>query len=321
MAPQNKPSGLVAALTKRFGEGSARLLTDKGDKDVTVYPTGALPLDRAVGVGGLPRGRVVELFGPESAGKTTLALHVVASCQAAGDLAVFVDAEHALDPTYAQALGVDLGSLVLSQPDSGEQALDIVLEAITSGEVGLVVVDSVAALTPQAEIDGEMEQQHVAGQARLMSRALRKLAPAAYKHGTLVLFINQTRSAIGGYAKETTPGGRALRFYASVRLRIGRMSQLKDGTDPIGLRAVVKVAKNKMAPPFKQAEFDIYFGKGISRAGCVLDAAIECEVVEKRGAWFSFAGDRLGQGRLRVLSKLEQDAPLLDAIEEAVREA
>ncbi|MCL1953937.1 MAG: recombinase RecA [Firmicutes bacterium] len=283
--------------------------------------TGCLSIDIALGIGGLPRGRIVEIYGPESSGKTTLSLHVVAQAQKNGGHVGFIDAEHALDPVYAGKLGVDLSKLYISQPDNGEQGLDIAESLVRSGAFDCIVVDSVAALTPKAEIDGEMGDSHMGLQARLMSQALRKLAGAANKSKTLIIFINQLRDKIGiSYGSpETTPGGKALKFYASVRIDVRRKEQIKDGQDVIGNRTVVKIVKNKLAPPFTMAEFDIMYGKGISAEGCVLDMAIEYDIIQKSGSWFSYNDERLGQGRDNIRQMLENNKPLLTEIDAKVR--
>ena len=312
----------VGQIEKQFGKGSIMRLGQKGPiQPIDSIPTGAISIDYALGVGGVPRGRVIEIFGPESSGKTTLALQVIAEAQKAGGMAAFVDAEHALDAQYAQKLGVDLENLLISQPDHGEQALEIVEVLIRSGGVDVVVVDSVAALVPKAEIDGEMGEAQMGLQARLMSQALRKLTGVVSKSKTTLIFINQLREKIGVMFgnPETTTGGRALKFYASVRIDIRRIASIKDGEQVVGGRTRVKVVKNKVAPPFREAEFDVMYGEGISREGDLLDLAVEKRIVEKSGAWFAFAGERLGQGRENVKQFLRDNPSTFKAIEERVR--
>ena len=312
----------VGQIEKQFGKGSIMRLGQKGGiAPIEVIPTGAVSIDYALGIGGMPRGRVVEIYGPESSGKTTLALQVIAQAHKMGGLAAFVDAEHALDSAYARKLGVDLDSLLVSQPDNGEQALEIVEVLVRSGSVDVVVVDSVAALVPRAEIEGEMGDSQMGLQARLMSQALRKLTGVVSKSKTCLIFINQLREKIGVMFgnPETTTGGRALKFYASVRVDIRRIASIKDGDMVTGGRTRVKVVKNKLAPPFREAEFDIMYGEGISREGDLLDLAVEHKVVEKSGAWFAYSGERLGQGRENSKGFLRDNPDLLRAIEERVR--
>ena len=320
MAGGDRDKALDAALAnieRQFGKGSVMRLGDETRAPLEVIPTGAISLDIALGLGGLPRGRVVEIYGPESSGKTTVALHAVASAQRSGGIVAFIDAEHALDPEYAKALGVDTDALLVSQPDSGEQALEIADMLIRSGALDLIVIDSVAALVPRAEIEGEMGDSHVGLQARLMSQALRKMTGALNGAGTTAIFINQLREKIGVMfgSPETTTGGRALKFYSSVRLDVRRIETLKDGQEMVGNRTRVKVVKNKVAPPFKQAEFDIMYGQGISREGDVLDLAAQENIVDKSGTWFSFGGERIGQGREQVKTFLREHPEVLQQIE------
>mgnify|MGYP002410680674 FL=1 len=312
----------MAQIEKQFGKGSIMRLGESTHLNVDVIPTGALGLDIALGVGGIPRGRVTEIFGPESSGKTTVALHVIAEAQKRGGTAAFVDAEHALDPQYAGKLGVDTENLLVSQPDTGEQALEIMEALVRSSAVDVVVVDSVAALVPRAEIEGEMGDSHVGLQARLMSQALRKLSGAINKSRTAAIFINQLREKVGVMFgnPETTPGGRALKFYASIRLDIRRIETLKQGNNMIGSRTRAKVVKNKVAPPFKQAEFDIMYGEGISREGSVLDIATEQDIISKSGAWYSYGDTRIGQGRENARQYLKDNPELTRTIEDRIRE-
>lgn len=307
---------------KSFGKGSAMRMGDRPEQDVEVIPTGSLALDLALGIGGLPRGRVIEIFGPESSGKTTMALEAVANAQKAGGVAAYIDAEHALDPVYAKRIGVDVDNLIISQPDSGEQALEIADMLIRSGALDIIVIDSVAALVPKAEIEGEMGDSHVGLQARLMSQALRKLTPALAQANTTAIFINQLREKIGVMFgnPETTTGGKALKFYASVRLDIRRIQTLKAGNEAVGNRTRVKVVKNKMAPPFRSAEFDIMYGTGVSRAGSLIDIGTETGIVKKSGSWFTYEGDQLGQGREKVRAFLNDNPGLMDEIEHKIRQ-
>ncbi len=312
----------LAQIEKQFGKGSVMKMGDDVAQKVAAIPTGALSLDLALGIGGLPRGRVVEIYGPESSGKTTVALHAVAEAQKAGGIAAFIDAEHALDPTYARALGVDINELLVSQPDTGEQALEIADMLIRSSAVDIVVIDSVAALTPRAEIEGEMGDTHVGLQARLMSQALRKIAGSLNRSKTTAVFINQLREKIGVMfgSPETTPGGRALKFYSSVRLDVRRIESLKDGTDVVGNRVRVKVVKNKVAPPFRQAEFDIMYGEGISREGSLLDVGVEESIIRKAGAWYTYEGEQLGQGRENSRNFLKEHTDIALEIEKKVKD-
>ncbi|MEW6065343.1 MAG: recombinase RecA [Bacillota bacterium] len=312
----------LANIERQFGKGSIMKLGDSTKLNVEAISTGALSLDIALGVGGLPRGRVVEIYGPESSGKTTVALHVIAEAQRQNGMAAFIDAEHALDPVYARRLGVDTENLLVSQPDTGEQALEICEALVRSGAIDVVVVDSVAALVPRAEIEGEMGDAHVGLQARLMSQALRKLTGIVSKSKTTVIFINQIREKVGIVygSPEVTTGGRALKFYASVRMEVRKHENIKQGTDIIGSRTKVKIVKNKVAPPFKQAEFDIMYGTGISREGSVLDVATELKIINKSGAWYSYGGERLGQGRENVKELFKERPELAQEIERKVRE-
>jgi recombination protein RecA len=314
----------LAQIEKQFGKGAVmRLGEHPAGEGVSVIPTGSLTLDIALGIGGIPRGRIVEVFGPEGSGKTTVSLHIIAEAQRMGGIAVFIDAEHALDPTYARALGVNIDELLVSQPDHGEQALEISDMMVRSGAVDLVVVDSVAALVPKAEIEGEMGDSHVGLQARLMSQAMRKLAGSLSRFECTALFINQLREKIGIMFgnPETTPGGRALKFYSSVRLDVRKIDNIKDGTDVIGSRVRVKVVKNKLAPPFRLAEFDIIYGKGVSREGGLIDMAVAAEIIKKSGAWFTYEGDQLGQGREKAKEFLAEHIDIALDIERRVRAA
>jgi recombination protein RecA len=313
---------VMAQIEKQHGKGAVMRLGDDTRPPIDVIPTGAIALDVALGIGGLPRGRVVEIYGPESSGKTTVALHAVANAQKAGGIAAFIDAEHALDPSYAAKLGVDTDALLVSQPDTGEQALEIADMLIRSGAIDIIVVDSVAALVPRAEIEGEMGDSHVGLQARLMSQALRKLTGTISSTGTTAIFINQLREKIGVMfgSPETTTGGKALKFYASVRLDVRRIETLKDGTDAVGNRTRVKVVKNKVSPPFKQAEFDIIYGQGISREGGLIDMGVEHGFVRKAGAWYTYDGDQLGQGKENARSFLRDNPDLADELEKKIKE-
>jgi recombination protein RecA len=312
----------MAQIEKNHGKGAVMRLGEEVRAPVGVIPTGSIALDVALGVGGLPRGRIVEIYGPESSGKTTLTLHAVASAQAAGGVAAFIDAEHALDPEYAKALGVDTDALLVSQPDTGEQALEIADMLIRSGALDIIVIDSVAALVPRAEIEGEMGDSHVGLQARLMSQALRKITGGLSSSGTTAIFINQLREKIGVMfgSPETTTGGKALKFYASVRLDIRRIETLKDGTDAVGNRTRVKVVKNKVAPPFKQAEFDILYGHGISREGSLIDVGVEQSLIRKAGAWYTYEGDQLGQGKENARKFLLENPDVAAEIEKRIKE-
>jgi recombination protein RecA len=312
----------MAQIEKQHGKGAVMRLGDRTAAPIEIIPTGSIALDVALGIGGLPRGRVIEIYGPESSGKTTVALHAVANAQANGGTAAFIDAEHALDPDYAKALGVDTDALLVSQPDTGEQALEIMDMLIRSGAIDIVVVDSVAALVPRAEIEGEMGDSHVGLQARLMSQALRKITGALSNTGTTAIFINQLREKIGVMfgSPETTTGGKALKFYASVRLDVRRIETLKDGGDAVGNRTRVKVVKNKVAPPFKQAEFDIVYGQGISREGSLIDVGVEQGLIKKSGAWYTYDTDQLGQGKENVRNFLRDNPDLADEIEKKIKE-
>ena len=311
----------LAQIDKSFGKGSVMRLGDDNRPPVAVIPTGSTALDIALGIGGLPRGRIVEIYGPESSGKTTVALHAVASAQRAGGNAAFIDAEHALDPVYAKALGVDTDNLLVSQPDTGEQALEITDMLIRSGGLDIIVIDSVAALVPKAEIEGEMGDSHVGLQARLMSQALRKITGALSSTGTTAIFINQLREKIGvTYGNpEVTTGGRALKFYASVRIDVRRADSIKQGTESLGNRTRARIVKNKVAPPFKTAEFDIMYGEGVSRLGSIIDMGVELDIVDKSGAWFSYGGTRLGQGKENAKATLEERPEMITEIEEKIR--
>lgn len=311
----------ILQIEKQFGKGSIMKLSDGASNQVEVIPTGCLTLDYALGIGGVPRGRIIEIYGPESSGKTTVALHVLAEAQKLGGTAAFIDAEHALDPTYAEKLGVNINDLYISQPDTGEQALDICETLVRSGAVDIVVVDSVAALTPKAEIEGEMGDNFIGTQARLMSQALRKLTGITNKSKSCVIFINQLRDKIGVIygSPETTTGGKALKFYSSIRLDVRKVDAIKDGSDIVGNRTRIKVVKNKMAPPFKTAEFDILYGKGINREGCVIDAAIEADLIQKSGSWYSYNGEKIGQGKENVRLFLQANPQIYNDLESQLK--
>ena len=324
-APADRDKALdlaLAQIERQHGKGAVMRLGDETRAPIEVIPTGSIALDVALGIGGLPRGRIVEIYGPESSGKTTVALHAVANAQRAGGIAAFIDAEHALDPDYAKKLGVDTDALLVSQPDTGEQALEIMDMLIRSGAIDIVVIDSVAALVPRAEIEGEMGDSHVGLQARLMSQALRKITGALSQSNTTAIFINQLREKIGVFfgSPETTTGGKALKFYASIRLDVRRIETLKDGQDAVGNRTRVKVVKNKVAPPFKQAEFDIIYGHGISREGSLIDMGVDNGIVRKSGAWYTYEGDQLGQGKENSRSFLRDNPDLANEIEKRIKE-
>jgi len=312
----------LAQIDKQFGKGSVMRLGEEGRAPIDVIPTGSIALDVALGIGGLPRGRIVEIYGPESSGKTTVALHAVANAQRAGGIAAFIDAEHALDPEYAKALGVDTDSLLVSQPDTGEQALEIADMLIRSGALDILVIDSVAALVPRAEIEGEMGDSHVGLQARLMSQALRKITGALNNSGTTAIFINQLREKVGVMfgSPETTTGGKALKFYASVRLDVRRIETLKEGSEAVGNRTRVKVVKNKVSPPFKQAEFDLLYGHGISREGSLIDMGVEQGILRKSGAWYTYEGDQLGQGKENARRFLRENPDVADELEKRIKD-
>ena len=313
---------VLADIEKQFGKGSVMKLGDHEHRNIDVVPSGSISLDVALGIGGYPKGRIVEIYGPESSGKTTFALHAIAEAQKKGGKAAFIDAEHALDPSYAEKIGVNIDDLLLSQPDNGEQALEICEALVRSGAISVIVIDSVAALVPQAEIEGEMGDSHVGLQARLMSQALRKLSPVINKTNTVCIFINQLREKVGVMFgnPEVTPGGRALKFYSSVRLEIRRSEQIKEGSDVIGNKTNIKVVKNKMAPPFKSCSVDIMYGEGISKTGELVDLAAEANIIEKSGAWYAYNGEKLGQGRENVKELFKTNTKLKDEIEKKVRE-
>jgi len=322
---QEKRKALDAAMSqieKQFGKGSVMKLGDYKSLNIEAISTGALNLDIALGIGGIPKGRIVEIYGPESSGKTTLALHCIAEAQKKGGEAAFIDAEHALDPVYAKKIGVDIDNLIVSQPDTGEQALEIAEALIRSGAIDIIVVDSVAALVPKAEIDGDMGDSHIGLQARLMSQALRKLAGAINKSNSVIIFINQLREKVGVMFgnPETTAGGRALKYYASVRMDIRKIENIKQNGEVLGSRTRVKVVKNKVAPPFREAEFDIVYGKGISKTGTILDLAVELNIIEKSGSWFSYKGEKIGQGRENVKQYLEDNPKIASEVEKIIRD-
>lgn len=311
----------IAQIEKEFGKGSIMRLGDVETENIEVIPTGCLTLDMALGVGGIPRGRIVEIYGPESSGKTTVSLHIVAQAQKMGGTAAFIDAEHALDPTYAARLGVDIKNLYVSQPDNGEQGLEIAESLVRSGSIDIIVIDSVAALTPKAEIDGEMGDNHIGLQARLMSQALRKLAAITNKTKTCIIFINQLREKVGVMFgnPETTPGGKALKFYSSIRLDVRKGEIIKDGDSSVGARTKVKIVKNKVAPPFKTAEFDIIFGMGISAESCILDLAVEHDIIQKSGAWYSYNGEKIGNGKENIRRYLVENPAFTEEVEKKIR--
>ena len=322
---ESKKKNLEQALLqieKQFGKGSIIKLGDRPDQSIDVIPTGCLTLDVALGIGGVPKGRIVEIYGPESSGKTTVALHIIAEAQKRGGVAAFIDAEHALDPVYAKKLGVNIDDLFVSQPDNGEQALDICDALVRNGAVDIVVVDSVAALTPKAEIEGDMGDSHVGLQARLMSQALRKLAGITNKSKACVIFINQLRDKIGVMygSPETTSGGKALKFYASIRLDVRKVEAIKEGTDIVGNRTKIKIVKNKLAPPFKVAEFDIMFGEGVSKAGTILDLAVNFDLIQKTGSWFSYKDEKIAQGKENAKKYIKSHPEVYDELEEIIRE-
>lgn len=321
---EQKRAALAAALgqiEKQFGKGAVMRLGEENHMNIEAIPTGSLSLDMALGVGGVPKGRIIEIYGPESSGKTTLALHIVAEAQKQGGIAGFIDAEHALDPVYAKNIGVNIDDLYISQPDNGEQALEITETMVRSGAVDIIIVDSVAALVPKTEIEGDIGDSHVGLQARMMSQACRKLTSAISKTNCIVIFINQLRDKIGSFygPSETTTGGRALKFYASVRLDVRRIEQIKQGGEAVGNRVKVKVVKNKVAPPFKDAEFDIMFGEGISRAGDILDLAVKHNIIQKSGAWFSYNDQKIGQGRENAKKYLSDNSDVMDEVSDKVR--
>ena len=323
---ENKKKALdsvILQLEKQFGKGSVIKMDQKLSQDIDVIPTGCLTIDKALGIGGIPKGRIVEIYGPESSGKTTVALTLVAESQKLGGTCAYIDAEHALDPSYAEKIGVNISELYVSQPDTGEQGLEICEALVRSGAVDLVVIDSVAALTPKAEIDGEMGDSFIGLQARLMSQALRKLTAIVSKTNTCVIFINQLREKVGVMfgSPETTPGGKALKFYSSIRLDVRKTDTIKNGDEVVGNKTKIKVVKNKLAPPFKVAEFEIMFGKGISKVGSLLDMAVEFNIIDKSGAWFSYNGDKIGQGKENAKNYLEQNEELYKEVEEKVKQA
>ncbi|MFP4662029.1 MAG: recombinase RecA [Halanaerobiales bacterium] len=325
MAKSDKEQALdmaVKRIEKQFGQGSIMRLGETTSLNVEAIPTGALPLDVALGVGGVPRGRIIEIYGPESSGKTTLALHIIAEAQKSGGIAAFIDAEHALDPRYSENLGVNIDNLLISQPNNGEEALEIAEALVRSNAIDVVVIDSVAALVPKAEIDGEMGDSHVGLQARLMSQAMRKLSGAISKSKTICIFINQIREKVGVMFgnPETTPGGRALKFYASIRMEIRRSQAIKDGDESIGAQTRVKVVKNKVAPPFRQANFDIMYGTGISASGCILDMGVDTGIIDRAGSWYSYGDERLGQGRENAKIFLEENTDIMQEVDRKIRE-